>query len=136
MRIELEGIWKESTAVYFQATITEQSEGTKENHEKFCLDKWSHEDKIWTLDFPEKAHERWKIEGEVQFFWITVKQIFNILYTVARGLLYATVLHISYKKIEGNYFVSYTKLYGKSFISYAVTARVKFLYILLTQSIK
>ena len=36
MGIELEGIWKESTAVYFHATITVHSGGTEESHEKFC----------------------------------------------------------------------------------------------------
>jgi hypothetical protein len=39
MRIELKGIWKKSTPVYFQATITVYSRGTEESHEKFCLDK-------------------------------------------------------------------------------------------------
>jgi hypothetical protein len=46
MRIELEGIWKESTALYFHATIMVYSGGTEERHEKFCRDKLSHEDKI------------------------------------------------------------------------------------------
>jgi len=88
MRIELEGIWKESTAVYFQAIFTAYSGGTEETHEKFCLDKWSREDKIWNLDFPMNAHERWKTKGQDQFCWHTIKRIFNILYTVARCLLY------------------------------------------------
>jgi len=39
MRIELEEIWKESTAVYFQATITVYSGGNEEGREKFCLRK-------------------------------------------------------------------------------------------------
>jgi len=37
MRIEMEGIRKESTAVYFQAIITVYSGGTEESREKFCL---------------------------------------------------------------------------------------------------
>jgi hypothetical protein len=64
MRSELEWIRKESTAVYFQANIKVETTDTEEGHEKFCRDEWSQEDKISTLDFPEKAHERWKIKGE------------------------------------------------------------------------
>jgi hypothetical protein len=42
-----------------------------------------------------------KLREKISIFLDTVKQMFNILYSIARGLLNAaTVLQIPYKKIE------------------------------------
>jgi hypothetical protein len=60
---------------------------------------------MWTLDFPEKAHERWKIKREFQYFWNTVKQIFNIFYAIARDLLYVchTFAYVNKRPTRCNY---------------------------------